>query len=74
MWIKVEIVSKEDEEETLEPIRINLDRVVDYRKWRNKSGEELTVFYFDKTAGKNKTVARISVEDVDAITGASNKN
>lgn len=74
MWITVEIVSKEDEKEELEPIRINLNRVVDYRKWRNSSGEELTVFYFDKTAGKNKTVARISVEEVDAMTGASGKN
>jgi hypothetical protein len=74
MWIKVAIVNKEDEKEELEPIRINLNRVVDYRKWRSDSKEELTVFYFDKTAGKNKTIARISVEEVDAITGASGKN
>jgi hypothetical protein len=46
-----------------------MSKVVDYRRWRGDGGKEQTVFFFDKTAGKNKTIADIPVGTVDDVLG-----
>jgi len=63
-FIEVPIVDSETGL-NLEPVSINMKYVIDYRRWRNNEGKEQTVFFFDKSARKNKIVADISVEQVN---------
>lgn len=64
-------ISKKDGSE-LEPIRLNMDDINDYRKWKNKTGKEQTVFFFKKHLKKSKLIGDISVHEVDKFTGVHN--
>tara|TARA_R110002020_G_scaffold148779_2_gene324823 strand:+ start:1297 stop:1536 length:240 start_codon:yes stop_codon:yes gene_type:complete len=63
-FIEVPIVDTESGED-LEPTSINMNYVIDYRRWRNEGGKEQTVFFFDKSARRSKIVADVSVDDVN---------
>jgi hypothetical protein len=70
-FIVVPIKNREGKD--LEPVRVNLEFVTDYRKWLNKDDKEQTVFFFDKKIKKKRLIADISVEEVDKIINGNGK-
>lgn len=69
-FIKVPIrVKKKDGSEETSEDRFPTDDILNYRKWHNVEGEDLTVIFFKKYTKRRKVIAVISVEELDKKLG-----
>ncbi len=69
MSIFVMVPCSNKEGKVLEPVRINMDDVGDYREWKNEKDSKQTVFFFKKSTRKKRLIGDIDPKEIDAKLG-----